>query len=86
MPARLAIGIKEAHFPAISKISKRVTACTIPATGVRPPFFTFVAVRAMAPVAGIPPKMEREDIGNSLCYQFHVGAMVSTDHSIGHYG
>ncbi len=28
----------------------------MPATGVRPPFFTFVAVRAIAPVAGIPPK------------------------------
>ena len=32
------------------------SACVIPATGVRPPFFTFVAVRAIAPVAGIPPK------------------------------
>ena len=30
-------------------------ACTIPAIGVLPPFFTFVAVLAMAPVAGIPP-------------------------------
>ena len=28
----------------------------MPATGVRPPFFTFAAVRAIAPVAGIPPK------------------------------
>jgi hypothetical protein len=28
----------------------------MPATGVRPPAFTFVAVRAIAPVAGIPPK------------------------------
>ena len=27
----------------------------MPATGVLPPFFTFAAVRAMAPVAGIPP-------------------------------
>ena len=32
-------------------------ACAIPATGVRPPFFTFVAVRAIAPVAGIPPEI-----------------------------
>ncbi len=30
-------------------------ACVIPATGVRPPCLTFVAVRAIAPVAGIPP-------------------------------
>ena len=28
----------------------------MPATGVRPPFLTFVAVRAIAPVAGMPPK------------------------------
>ena len=34
-----------------------VPACVIPATGVRPPFLTFVAVRAMAPVAGMPPKI-----------------------------
>ncbi len=27
----------------------------MPATGVRPPFLTLVAVRAMAPVAGMPP-------------------------------
>ena len=41
-------------------ISNSVIACTIPATGVRPPFFTFVAVRAMAPVAGIPPKIDEK--------------------------
>ncbi len=28
----------------------------MPAMGVRPPAFTFAAVRAMAPVAGMPPK------------------------------
>ena len=38
-------------------MSSKVTLCTIPATGVRPPFLTFVAVRAIAPVAGMPPKM-----------------------------
>src|SRR3989442_21137 len=32
-----------------------VPACPTPPTGVRPPFFTLVAVRAIAPVAGIPP-------------------------------
>ena len=31
------------------------SAWVMPATGVLPPFFTFAAVRAMAPVAGIPP-------------------------------
>jgi hypothetical protein len=37
-------------------MSSSVSECTMPATGERPPFFTFVAVRAMAPVAGMPPK------------------------------
>jgi len=32
-------------------------ACTMPATGVRPPFRMLVAVRAIAPVAGMPPKI-----------------------------
>ena len=36
-------------------MSSSVSACTMPATGVRPPFFTLVAVRAIAPVAGMPP-------------------------------
>ena len=44
-----------AQRPKKSVMSSRVSACVIPATGVRPLFFTFVAVRAMAPVAGIPP-------------------------------
>lgn len=38
-------------------ISSRTTACMMPATGVRPPLLMLVMVRAMAPVAGIPPKM-----------------------------
>ena len=29
----------------------------IPAIGVTPPFFTFAAVLAIAPVAGIPPNI-----------------------------
>jgi cytochrome c-type biogenesis protein CcmH/NrfG len=36
-------------------ISSSVAAWTVPATGVRAPFRMFVAVRAMAPVAGMPP-------------------------------
>ena len=38
------------------RIPSNVSECTIPAIGVRPPFFTFAAVLAIAPVAGIPPK------------------------------
>ncbi len=53
--ASVASGMRPAHRPKNSVIRSSVTACVIPATGVRPPFFTFVAVRAIAPVAGIPP-------------------------------
>ena len=40
---------------AVPLMSNNVIACTIPAIGVRPPFLMLVAVRAMAPVAGMPP-------------------------------
>ena len=53
--ASVASGIRPAQRPKKSVINSSVIACTIPAIGVRPPFFTFVAVRAIAPVAGIPP-------------------------------
>ena len=33
-------------------------ACMIPVTGVLPPFLILVAVLAIAPVAGIPPKTD----------------------------
>src|SRR6185312_773189 len=32
----------------------------LPATGVRPPFLILVAVRAIAPVAGMPPNKEEQ--------------------------
>ena len=38
-----------------SKKSNRTMACTMPEMGERPPFLTFAAVLAIAPVAGIPP-------------------------------
>src|SRR5207244_2516456 len=53
--ASVARGMSAAQRPKKSVIRSSVMAWVIPATGVRPPFFTFVAVRAIAPVAGIPP-------------------------------
>ena len=38
-------------------MSSSVMAWTMPATGDRAPFLMFVAVRAIAPVAGMPPKI-----------------------------
>ena len=57
MAASVAIGMSAAHRPKKSVMTSSVTEWIIPATGVRPPFFTFVAVRAMAPVAGMPPNI-----------------------------
>ena len=54
--ASVASGMKRAHLPRKTSTSSTSTACVMPATGVRPPFLTLVAVRAMAPVAGMPPK------------------------------
>ncbi len=56
--ASVASGISAAQRPAKSVMMSSVMACVIPATGVRPPFLTFVAVRAIAPVAGMPPNSE----------------------------
>ena len=54
-PARQAIGMYCANGIRNSRISSSTTAWTIPATGVRPPLLMLVIVRAIAPVAGIPP-------------------------------
>ena len=53
--AMVGIGIQLAYGIRITRIRRRTPAWTIPATGVRPPFLMFAAVRAIAPVAGIPP-------------------------------
>jgi hypothetical protein len=45
-----------AALPKKTRISTSTTACVIPEIGVLPPLLTFVAVRAIAPVAGMPPK------------------------------
>ena len=50
-------GIRDANLPKTIIISSTVMAWIIPATGERPPLFMLVAVRAMAPVAGMPPKI-----------------------------
>ena len=49
------MGIIPAYGIRTTSTSTNVIECTIPAMGVRPPFLMLAAVRAMAPVAGIPP-------------------------------
>lgn len=54
--AIVGIGISSASGIRNRRTSRRITACTIPTTGVLPPFLMLAAVLAIAPVAGIPPK------------------------------
>ena len=49
------MGIRAARGIRNTRVTRTTTACTIPATGEFPPFLMLAAVRAMAPVAGIPP-------------------------------
>ena len=50
-----ASGTRRASGASHSTTASNVSACTIPAIGVLAPERMFVAVRAMAPVAGMPP-------------------------------
>ena len=49
-------GMLAASGAAARITSRSVTACTIPATGEKAPDLMFVTVRAIVPVAGMPPK------------------------------
>ena len=56
MPASTASGMCSASGAATSTIASSVSACTMPATGDVAPARMLVTVRAMVPVAGMPPK------------------------------
>ena len=55
MAASVASGMELASGAATRITTSSVSACTIPATGLVAPLFTLVTVRAMVPVAGMPP-------------------------------
>ena len=57
MAAMQGMGISFASGIKNRTTSTSTMECTMPATGVLPPFFTLAAVLAMAPVAGMPPKL-----------------------------
>ncbi len=56
MPASAASGTCTASGAASSTTASSVSACTMPAMGEAAPARTLVMVRAMVPVAGMPPK------------------------------
>ena len=51
------MGMSAAYGMRNTITASSTTAWTMPAMGVRPPAFTLAAVRAMAPVAGMPPNI-----------------------------
>jgi hypothetical protein len=54
---KAASGMCFASGAATSKITSNVSEWMMPATGVFAPLRTFVAVRAITPVVGMPPKI-----------------------------
>ena len=67
---------RAASGAANSRMASSVSACTMPATGVRAPERTLVAVRAIAPVAGRPPNERRHDVGDALREELDVGVVA----------
>ena len=49
------MGIRAANGIKNTSTNSRTSACAMPEMGVRPPLLALAAVRAMAPVAGMPP-------------------------------
>ena len=63
---------------------KSATACTMPATGERAPLFTLVTVRAIVPVAAMPPKSGDDEVRDALRHQLLVGVVAVVDEVVGH--
>ena len=62
-------------------------ACTIAATRVRAPARTLTAVRAIAPVAGMPPNSGGRDVGEALAEELAVGIVFRrVGHAVGDLG
>ena len=55
----------------------------MPATGVRPPFLMFVAVRAIAPGGRDAAEQRRDDVGRALRHELHVRLVPRADHAVG---
>ena len=64
-------------------MTSSVTAWTMPATGVFAPERKFVAVRAMAPVTGMPPTSGDDQVGDALRQQLGVRVVPVAGHRVG---
>lgn len=79
--AMVGIGIIPANGISTTSTMTSVMECTIPATGVRPPFLMLAAVLATLLWQGylrIKQRRYYRHLGN----QFHVGTVLSVDHSV----
>ncbi len=85
-PAKAASGTYVTSDAASSMKSSSTTACSMPATGVRAPARTLVAVRAMVPVTQSPPRQRAADVGDALRDELAVRAMLPAGHAVGDYG
>ncbi len=76
------IGIIPANGISTTSTMTSVMECTIPATGVRPPFLMLAAVLAIAPVGRDTSEKGRSNVTGTLGYKFHVGTVFTVDHSV----
>ncbi len=83
MAASAASGTCEAKGANSTMTSTRKTECTMPASGLVAPLRTFVAVRAIAPVAANPPKIGVEHVRDALPDQFLVRVVARAGHAVG---
>ena len=58
----------------------------MPETGERAPARMLVAVRAMAPVAGMPPKSGETMLAMPWAHEFDVGVVAVAGHAVGNDG
>ena len=85
-PTRTASGISWASGAANEQDGEQREGMNHPGDRRLAPERMFVAVRAMAPVAGMPPKNGESDVGDPLRHQFHVGVVLVAAHPVGDHG
>ncbi len=72
-----------AQRAASSTMARRVSAWTMPARGVLPPLLILADVRAIAPVAGKPPKIGQTRFRDALGYEFRIAVMAVSREAVG---
>ncbi len=84
--ARQHRGMAEASGASSRMTRIKNTECTTPASGLVAPLRILVAVRANRARGGKSAEQRRHDIGNTLTYEFLVGIVPRSRHSVGDHG